>query len=274
MIAQLSLAFAAGAVVGFVVALFVRRPRLALPKPEIGTVSCQPSNMLRIPVSVATDPNVTLAELYSKVWDNAPASVSPSPITEGATPHPVATQIDRALPSGLSGPTDFVVVWARFQGFSMSDIVEFSNCSGGSFGGPALTRMAHSAAAAQLEAVPRAYKVSSGSAQIDVSKGPAAHALGTLLQAPAPLLQYVPESSTPVEPFWRGKGGAGPAVEWSLRLLHRTGGFGAVLSLIYLIGGRETRLTWVTSTWRFHAANRLTCESDDAGVPTLLVQPA
>jgi hypothetical protein len=124
----------------------------------------------------------------------------------------------------------------------------------------------------QFEAVPRAYRVSPGSPLAE--GGPAADLVGALSRTPEALLVYTPEASTPVEPVWQARGGPEPVVRWSLNLLHRAGGLGAVLSAVSVVGGREVRFTWVTSDWRFHTANRLAPEASEPGVPALLVRPA
>jgi hypothetical protein len=130
------------------------------------------------------------------------------------------------------------------------------------------TRAVTAREAQQLEAIPRAYRVS------PESSAPATDLGGALAGAAETVLEYVPEASTPTEPFWKARGKSGAVREWALCLLHRQGGFGAVLSAVCLVGGREVRITWVTSDWRFHTANRLRCESDEAGGLSLLVRPA
>jgi hypothetical protein len=127
--------------------------------------------------------------------------------------------------------------------------------------------------AEQTEAVPKEYRVSPGTPPAGAAAGPAADLVGLLARGPEPVLQYAPETSSPVDPRWRAQGGQGPVREWALILLRHPGGLGAVLSAVALVGDREVRLTWVTSNWRFHTTNRLTCESDELGGHALLVRP-
>ncbi|MBN9120281.1 MAG: hypothetical protein J0I06_14175, partial [Planctomycetes bacterium] len=60
----------------------------------------------------------------------------------------------------------------------------------------------------------------------------------------------------------------------TLVLLHRPGAVGAVLTVVTVVGDRRVQLRWVTSDWRFNGVNRFRCESDEPGVPALVVSPA
>src|SRR4051794_32936129 len=107
MVNPLSLAFAGGVLVGFLGAVLLRlliRPTqlIVLPPPTITGVVCQSDGKLRIEGSA--DPaveNLSLARLYSQVYDNAPSS--PSPV--GAVGHGTTFPLYHPLPStGLVGP--------------------------------------------------------------------------------------------------------------------------------------------------------------------------
>ncbi|HJZ55013.1 MAG TPA: hypothetical protein VKE74_08640 [Gemmataceae bacterium] len=274
------LAFAGGLLLGVLVTvLFVKKivkSFVELPPPDITQVTCLSGGSIQIDGSASpTVDNLTLAGLYSEVYDVLPTTIPPTPPAT-AVYHGTSFPLFRTLPSGLSGPTDYVVVWAEYSGYR-SRTYEYSSCSGSGSGVAPGDQIAHVVSAAvteELEAIPRTYRVSPGSSPAGAVGGPADELGGAVARAPEAVLQYVPEASTPIEPFWRARGGPGPVVEWSLCLLYRSGGFGAVLSAVCLIDGRNVRLTWVTSDWRFHAVNRLACESDDAGVPVILVRPA
>ncbi len=285
MIGPLLLAFTGGALAGVVVAWLVfkqlSKTLVNLPAPSINHVECLAGGQARIDVTLGEIPDgATLIELHTLVDDDPNAAVGacpPAGATAQAIPaDPSSFSLVHNLPPGLSGPDDLAVVWAIYR-VCVKGTSVFESCSGSGSGSDAIefgATRADSAAAEQLEAIPRAYQVSPGSPPAAAGGGPAAVLVGALAGAPDAVLRYVPEASTPVEPFWRARGGPGPVLEWSLRLLHRDGGFGALLSAVCVVGGREVRLTWVTSDWRFHAANRLACESDEAGGPALLVRPA
>jgi hypothetical protein len=127
---------------------------------------------------------------------------------------------------------------------------------------------------AELEAIPQNMRIEPGAVAPGATTGPAAELVGALTQSPEPVLRYVAEASTPAEPLWRALGGRGPVFEATLVLLHRTGGVGAVLTVVTAVGGQRIQFTWVTSNWRFNGANRLRCESDEPGLPVLTVTPA
>ena len=278
MIGPLVLAFLGGALAGVLAALLFRtRIKLLdeIPTPTISTVTCLSGSQIQIGGATGTTPEgMNLVALYARVYDDPNQVVPATP--DGATLAGTSFPITLNLPLGLAGPSDLAVVWAEYQAYTKNSLV-YSTCSGsgsgsGSGGGtpmPGVARALSPAAAAQLEAVPRAYRVSPGSPAV----GAEAELAGALAGAAETVLHYVPEDSTPLEPFWRSGRPTGLVREWSLRLLHRNDGFGGLLSAVCLLGSRELRLTWVTSDWRFHAANRLRCESDEAAGLSLLVQP-
>src|SRR5262249_58769557 len=115
-------------------------------------------------------------------------------------------------PGGLSGPTDYVVVWAEYSGYR-SRTYEYSSCSGSGSGVAPGDQIAHVVSAAvteELEAIPRTYRVSPGSSPAGAVGGPADETGGAVARAPEAVLQYVPEASAPIQPFWRAPGRPGP----------------------------------------------------------------
>src|SRR5262249_44346661 len=150
-----------------------------------------------------------------------------------ATTYPLTAtsfSVTYTLPTGLMPPTDLVVVWAKYFDHKANSLV-YPSCSGSGSGSSGVAARKHSAPAAadQPEAVPRAYRVSPSSF---AAGGPSAELFVSQSGDPEVLLCYVPEDSSPLDPFWRASGGPGSAHEWTLRLLHRDGGFGAVLTVI------------------------------------------
>ena len=263
----------AGLVVGFILSWFFIRKRSLINQPTITNHACLSGSQLLVEGTADAAPSGSaLAALHVRVYDDPTQAVSPLP--DGATSYPLSStnfSVSQPLPSGLVPPTDLVVVWVEYRTF-IPNKLEYNSCSGSGSGGHPFAFKKHSvtAAAEQLEAIPRAYRVSPSS---PAAGGPAAELFGSQAEAPETLLCYVPEDSSPLDPFWRARGGPGPAREWTLRLLHRPGGFGAVLTVVLLVGAREVRLTWVTSDWRFHLENRLICESDEPCQSPLLVRP-
>lgn len=274
MIALVLLAFVGGVLVGLVAARpRVRRARLEVlhdvPPPTLTGVVCLPNNQVRIAGSAdAGSAGLSLVNLHVRVYDDPAHSPPGSPDGEGATTHGTTFPIVHTLPGGLTPTHDLAVVWAEYRAFSKQSLV-YPTCSGsgsGSGSGAVVTARAVSALAAeQLEAVPRAYRLSPGPGPAD--RGPTGAMVERLSAGPEVVLGYQPEASTPVEPLWRADG----EPEWTLSLLHRPGGFGAVLTAVCRAGDREDRHTWVTSAWRFHEANRLACEAEG---PCLWVRPA
>lgn len=266
------LGFVGGVLVGLLAAVLWRKifDPMAFPDPAIN-VTCLSGGMIRIDGSVGTLPaNVELINLHAQVYDDTSHPVPDHPGSEGASAFS-SFPIELPLPGG-STPPDLVAVWAEFRIFGKDTAT--CSCSGSSSTLSKSRRISavSSGAAEQLEAMPRTYRVSHGLSNAGSSGGPALQLIGSL--NPESLLRYVPEASTPAEPLWRARGGADSAIEWTLRLLHGSGGFGAVLSVRGLIGSREVRFNWVTSDWRFHVANRLISESDEPGAPALIVSPA
>jgi hypothetical protein len=239
-----------------------------LPDPDI-EVRCISPTQVQITGSIDVAPAGTrLTNLHVVAYEDG-HPVPASPEGQGATPCGTAFPITYTLPT-LNTARIVVAVWAEFQA-NTSDSFELDSCSGSGLSGSGsgsdrLIRSLPGGAAEQLEAVPRAYRVSPGSPPAGATGGPAL--------PPEAVLRYDPEVSTPLEPVWQARGEPGAVREWTLCLLHRHSGFGALLSVVCLVGGREVRLTWVTSDWRFHAPNRLAPESDDPGVPALVVSPA
>lgn len=256
--------FAGGVFAGFLLAIALFKKlwpevRVDIPPPTITDARCQADGTLAIDVTAAGSvENLTLVKLHTRVYDQDPGTVGDP---TGATPHDPAPTLTHPLPGGLVGPKDYVVVWAEYHAFS-SRVHEYDSCSGSGSGSGRVVRPLTGPAAEQLAAVPREYRVS-----------PAAPPGGSALP-PETVLRYATETSTPAEPVWQARGEAGSVREWTLRLLYRDGGFGALLTAVCLVGGKEARLTWVTSDWRFHAPSRLAPESDEPGISALVVQPA
>jgi hypothetical protein len=283
MIGPLLLAFTGGVLaallVGWLVLRVIIRKLINLPSPTINNVTCLPGGQIQIDATIdAAPPGATLEGLYTEVYDDPNQVVSACPDSGGLSqPLPTTSPFSlvQKLPPGLSGlDDDLAVVWAVYRVCVVSSLA-FHHCPESSSGpGLGVSRPIPAVAVEQLEAVPRAYRVSAGSPAAGAGRGPAANLVGALARAPETVLRYVPEASTPLDPRWRARGGPDPALEWTLLLLHRPDGFGAVLGVVCRADGREVRLTWVTSEWRFHTANRLTCESDEAGGLSLVVRPA
>lgn len=262
---------AAGALAGALLALFLawllgyageKRTAEAwvdIPQPGIGTITCR-NGAIQFTVSApATVDNLTLTAIYVMVYDAPPVPIPAAP-PAGAASFGPGGAVTYTLPGGLTGPTDYVVVWAQYTGYSVRGMV-FNTCPSGSGGmtpapeaGPV-----PAATAAQLEAIPRAYRVAPGDA------GPLP---GALAEA---VLEYAPEASNPVEPVWTA---GGPAVAWTLALVHRPCGLTAVLTAVTRADGREVRLTWVAPGWQFGAPTRFAPDAGTAGVPPLVVRPA
>jgi hypothetical protein len=242
---------------------------VVLPKPSLQNATCSGGQVTVNVNAAATADGLTLANYASFIYTDLAAVPDPAP-PSGSLIHPPTSQITRPA----VGSTGLLAVWSIYQGNSQASSVTYT-CSGSSGGPPnPMTLLPPSAVTEQLEAVPRAYRVSPGSPLSGEGGSPAADVVGALSREPEAILEYAPEASTPVSPVWQARGGPGPVVRWHLHLLHRQGGVGAVLSIVCLVGGREMQFTWVTSDWRFHAANRLTSEASQPGVPALLVRPA
>jgi hypothetical protein len=224
---------------------------------------------LQIPITIDAAPaGAELMELHVKVYNDENHSAPASPENEGATPQGTTVPITHPLdPNELTNARNLVVVWAEYRVY-IKDSVAYDSCSGSGSSRIRQGRAVSPVVAEQLEAVPKAYRVS--------PNPPTGGTGGSALLAgiSEAVLHYVPEASTPTEPFWQARTESGPVREWALRLLHRHGGFGAVLSAVGFIGNREIRLTWVCSDWRFHTDNRLTAESDEVQGLALLVRPA
>jgi hypothetical protein len=264
----------AGLVIGALLAWRFLRLKFLINPPNITSVQCLSGGQLLVQGTVDPPPDgASISALFVRAYDDPAQTVASTP--DGATKFPLSTtnfSVTYQLPSGLVPPTDLVVVWVEYKDFKANSLV-YNSCSGSGSGSSTANAKTHTAAAnsGDLEAVPRAYRVSPGSF---AGEGPAAELFGSQAGASDVLLRYVPERSSPFDPVWRASGGVGSAHEWVLHLLHRDGGFGAVLTVVLRLAGGEARLTWVTSDWRFNTANRLTCESDEPGQPALLVRPA
>lgn len=277
-----SLLVIGGVVIGLVIAYAYNQIKnrnktiLDLPDPAINSVQCLSATRIRINGSIdPAPPGATLLALYVVVYNDDTHSVPSSPHGEGATDCGTSFPLEYDLPTGLTGPMDLVAVWAEYEAHT-KDKLRYRTCTGSGSGGTSSSGMrvrerGRAARAGEFEAIPKAYRVSPASPPAGTAGGPAADLVGTLNGG---LLEHAPEDSTPTEPVWRAGGGAGAGVRWTLRLLHRRNGMGAVLTAVYTASGREVRLTWVTSDWRLHAASRLTSEADEPGVPALLVRPA
>jgi hypothetical protein len=273
------LPFAVGLVVGALLLFLLLRFRsvVSLPSWTITDACLRADGQVQIDVNTVptTTPAVQFVRFHAQVYRNDPGSVGApgsSATTEGATSSFLAPN-----PTGTSSSTDCVVVWAEFTVFDVQKLIRaIPGCSGGS------NQMAPRVAAPprsglvseHFDAIPKAYRVSTGPAPPGAGGGPSVELVGELATASGVHLVYNPEASTPTEPVWTAQGGSGPVTGWTLILLHRHGGFGAVLSATGAVGGREVRFTWVTSEWRFHTNNRLTSEASEPGVPALLVSPA
>src|SRR5262249_26399295 len=153
---------------GFVVAVLLRKlidedRTISLPQPDILSVACQSDGTLLINVStVPTVQNLTLVHLYTFVYDVLPNPIPDVPPSGAFCFNPASTLV-QPLPNNLFGPTDFVVVWAEYGGFSNRSF-EYATCSGSSGSSPAMrdSRFASAARAAEFEAIPRTYRVSPG----------------------------------------------------------------------------------------------------------------
>lgn len=269
------LTFVGGVAVGFLGAMLLRllwKPKDIEPGPTISTVDCLSSGDIQINGTTGSPlAGTTLVAIHVKVYDDHNTQPPDSPENEGATPYRPPQFPITHTPSGLTGPPDLVVVWGEYQGHLKDQFTITCLGSGSSRIGQG--RAVSPAVAEQLEAIPRSYRVSpkppaggTGVSSVEL--------VGVLAGISEAILHYVPEASTPTEPFWQARNESGPIREWALRLLHRHGGFLAVLSVVGFVGNREVRLTWVSSDWRFHADNRLTAESDEAAGFALMVRPA
>jgi hypothetical protein len=269
MITQVSYGFAGGLVVGLLLAWIWRKliNPLAFPNPDLVDVTCANGTVhIEGTLGGTLPPGVSLLQLHVKVYDDENHTVPVAPTGEGATTY-LGFPVDHPHPDNTFQPPDKVAVWAEWKVFGKA--TQNFSCSGSSSVNLGRNRPISPAAAEQLEAVPKKYGVSTDAADADQGGG----AITSLaLPTPGTLLDYVPERSTPLEPLWRLR--ESDADEWTLHLLHGPAGFGAVLSLLRRVGGKEERLTWVTSNWRFHVANRLIPESADGTAPILIVSPA
>jgi hypothetical protein len=129
MIVQLSLSFAAGVLVGFAVALFLRVRPLVLPQPTITNVVCQTPNVRIEGSAPATHDGLELTRLYSALYDTQQTTIPAKPPTGASMPHtPPTFPITRSLSGGLSGTKDYVVVWAEYTGYSSRQF-EYNHCT-------------------------------------------------------------------------------------------------------------------------------------------------
>jgi len=206
-----------------------------------------------------------IIDLVSRVYNTSPPTTAPpdvpNPPNDGSTAHGQTTFPINRPDAAANGVRHTAVVWLKYSGYVRAT-AEFNpgDCLGSGSGGGGMIRMGGrlpAGAAQQPDAYPRRYRVSAAD--------------GASLAAPV-VLDFSPDASTPADPLWKAPGGAEGYVEWTLCLLYRAGGFGAVLSAIRRVGGRDERLTWVTSDWRFHLANRFSPESSDGHA--IVVQPA
>jgi hypothetical protein len=269
------LVFVGGLLVGILVILFMGakiQPELRdmIPRPEIGKIECQSGGSLSIEVSVGTPPTgMVLVALHSHVYEiltGDPPAAPPS----GSTSHG-ASLTTITHPAAPSGGT--VVVWAEYHGHSWQTR-EYVCSNGSSNGMKQMLPMIAAGATGVLDAIPKNLLIAPAPGTPGASTGPAAELVGALAQSPESVLRYVAEASTPAEPLWRALGGPRAPFEATLVLLHRTGGVGAVLTIVTEVGGRRVQFTWVTSNWAFNGANRLRSESDEPGLPALVVAPA
>jgi hypothetical protein len=201
--------------------------------------------------------------------------------------YPTGTTPDKEPPSGstVSGPANSIsvpnaptsgtfAVWAEYHGYLMTSVDYDCNNAVRMRLNP-VGPLRPAPGSGHPEAVPANMRLApaDGSA-LPAATGPGPELVGALTRGPEPVLRYVAEASTPAEPLWRALAGTGPVVEATLVLLHRTGGLGALLTIAAMLGDRRVQFTWVTSDWRFNGTNRLRSESDDPGLPALVVSPA
>jgi hypothetical protein len=273
-------AFAVGTAAGVVLALLlgwlfriIFKPQITLNNPFPSSALCSGGNVVVQGSASSTCNGLTLAQLWSFVYSTLPSTGAPSTPPAGAVSSPPTFP----LTVSAVGGTGLVAVWSLYQGYSAPGTVSYSCTGPGGAGGPSpqtMQRVLPLTVNDQLEAIPRAYRVSAGSPFAGPGIGPGAEVMGALSRDREALLEYAPEVSTPVDPVWQAAAVPGSLLRWSLNLLHRNSGLGAVLSVLGLVDGREVRFTWVTSEWRFNSANRLAPEASDPGVPALLVCPA
>lgn len=268
------LAFSGGLLAGIVVAMMVSlrvgpdREDAPLP-PNIGQITCQPAGSITFPVSApATFSIMQLVAYYTYVYTTLPSSLPDAPPSGAVAHDPTSPLVHPSAPAG-----GFVVVWAQYTGYTKS-AREYA-CGSGSSGGRSVGNKLQpmKALPVQFDAFPASYRIEPAPSAPSASGGAASELVGYLARPGEAVLRYVAEASTPAEPLWRALGGPVAPYEATLTLLHRTGGTGAVLT-VTVLGARRVHLTWVTSDWKFTGVNRLRSESDEPGMPVLVVAPA
>ncbi|VTR94746.1 unnamed protein product [Gemmata massiliana] len=229
----------------------------------------------RITISGAIDPDTAeyqLRALHVKVYDNPATVVPTNPLgVAGVTRYPAsALPITHTAPGGTSG-NDLIAVWSEYTAWNHGSRV-FPACVPSGSSGPS-TPTTPRMVPPELDAVPRELRVELAALDGAVS-GPTAALVGALAGALATVLRYVLEGSTPSDPVWRGLNGTDAVHETSLRLMHRADGTGALLRAAMVVAGQRVELTWVTSKWCANGVSRFVCESDEPGIPALVVSPA
>ena len=261
----------AGLSFGYVLLKAIVMARFATPTITINSAPCASGRITIGGVIDADNAEFQLRALHVKVYDNPATTVPANPLTEsGVTRYAVtALPITHPVPGGTTG-NDLVAVWGEYTAWTHGSRA-YPACPASSSGSS--THMVPKVVSPDLDAVPREVRVTLAVAG-EPARGPAAELAGALGRAPGTVLRYVPEESSPSEPFWRALGGTDVIHEATLRLMHRVDGTGALLRGAILVAGRRVELVWVTSTWRANGASRLVCESDEPGVPALVVTPA
>lgn len=125
------LAFAGGLVAGLLISFFAYRrvaigPRVAFPVPNVTDVVCQAGGTILIKGAAAGSvQNLTLARLYTFVYNTTVAIPATPPA--GAMAHNPPFPLTHVLPSGLTAPNNFAVVWAEYHGF-VSRGISYPKC--------------------------------------------------------------------------------------------------------------------------------------------------
>jgi hypothetical protein len=271
------LPFAVGLVVGglLMALVFHIMSQVNLPQWTIADACLQSTTQVKVDVGLpVSTPGTQFVQFHSQVFRSDPGTV-PAP-GSGSTTQGATTTLLTPNPPGVSSASDVVVVWAEFTVFDVKKLAGTINaCStstSSQLAPSAATPARSGVVPGHLDAVPKSYRVSAGPAP-GPGGGPSAELVGALAKAEVQLA-YSSEASTPTEPVWTARDGPEPGISWTLSLLHRRGGFGAVLSVVGSAGGHPVRMSWVTSDWRSHTTNRLTCEADEPGAPAVLVRPA
>ncbi|AMV27752.1 hypothetical protein VT84_25345 [Gemmata sp. SH-PL17] len=272
--AQFALAGAGGLLAGFLFGYALLRAsavsRFATPTITINSAPCASG---RITIGGVIDPNndeFQLRAIHVKVYDDPTKVVPANPLGEGGVIRYAVTALPivHPVPGGTSG-NDLVAVWGEYTAWNHGSKVYPACAPSGSSSSSTPMRVV----APELDAVPREFRVELAAPDGAVS-GPAAQLVGALRGAAAPVLRYVLEGSTPADPVWRGLNGTDAVHETSLRLMHRADGTGALLRAAMVVAGQRVELTWVTSKWCANGASRFVCESDQPGIPALVVTPA